>query len=213
MRKPGLAPRRTGAWRSGRGSSGRYLRHRGTGVRNDKRELVAADARDAGALGRGLAEHHRGIAQQFVPGLMAMKVVDPFEMIEVDEQQHPGRCRLRGRRSGMDQLAAVIEPGRRVGVGIAHREAFRLFIGRQGLLEVFGPAPAEQDDRDVEDSATRSIASDGASTVRPTAAGRTLLPMPTNSRMAAIVAIVVIRWLLARRTVLLLPPPQLVPIT
>ena len=81
---------------------------------------------------------------------MAVKVVDPLEMVEVEDEEHagPGDQRIVDRTN---QLAPVGETGGRVGVGVAVGEPGRCVISVKRFLEILGAAPTEQDDGDVEE--------------------------------------------------------------
>jgi hypothetical protein len=61
-----------------------------------------------------------------------------------------GRARRLHLRKRADQLAAIGEAGARVGVGVVPGEVIGGGIGLERFLEVLRAAPAEQDDRDVE---------------------------------------------------------------
>ena len=92
-----------------------------------------------------------------------------------------------------------------IGVGIALREPLGRLIGFERFLEILRAAPAEQDDRDVEEEGDLEACSTNSVSATPAiAAGTILLPSATNNRIAAIVAQLVMTWLLAMRTALLL---------
>ena len=85
--------------RAARGSHWRPFRRalRRLAVEQDG-EFVAADARAAGSLRRRL---HQGLGddrEQLVAGEMAVEVVDPLEMVEVEQEQSAGRVWRRARR-------------------------------------------------------------------------------------------------------------------
>ncbi len=78
-----------------------------------------------------------------------MKVIDPFEMVEVENEEHAGVRRERIIERA-HQLATVSEPRSRIRIGIAVGEPRRCIIGLEGFLKVFRAAPAEQDDGNIE---------------------------------------------------------------
>ena len=86
------------------------------------------------------------------------------------------------------QLAAVGKAGRRVGVRVALGEPLGLLIGFERILQILRAAPAEQDDRDVEQERDRQGASFRFDRRRRRSAdGRTWLPSATNRMIAAAV--------------------------
>ena len=87
--------------------------------------------------------------KHLVSGEVAIKIVDALEVIEIEHQEcaHADRERF---VEGAHELAPVRQPRHRIGVGVAVGEAGGGIISVQRFLEVLGPAPAEQDDRDVE---------------------------------------------------------------
>ncbi len=119
------------------------------------RELVAADPGAAAVLGRFGDERIGDTLEQLVADEVAVQVVDPLEMVEVEEKQD---ARAPGLQSGGErahQLAAVREACRRVGIGIAFREPLRLLIGIERLAQILRATPAEQDDGDIEQERDR----------------------------------------------------------
>ena len=56
--------------------------------REKHREFVAAGARAAGARRRALLERFGDRLQHAVTGGVAVEVVNPLEMVEIEEQQH-----------------------------------------------------------------------------------------------------------------------------
>jgi hypothetical protein len=82
---------------------------------------------------------------------VAVEVVDPLEMIEVEQEQDAWNPGLEHVVEEAHQLATVGKPGARVGVGVALGEPLGRLIGVERVLEVLRPAPAEQDDRNVEE--------------------------------------------------------------
>ena len=97
------------------------LLDRGAGRQQDG-ELVAADAGDQ--LGAGDAGLQAGadLAQQPVAGLVAERVVELLEVVEVDQQQRQLGLRLAGRGRGVlqarEQPAPVRQAGQRVVRGV-----------------------------------------------------------------------------------------------
>ena len=79
-----------------------------------------------------------------------MEVVDALEMVEVEQEQHAGALRLERFAEHLHQLAAVGEAGHRVGVGVALGLALGAVISFERDLQILRAAPAEQDQRDVE---------------------------------------------------------------
>ena len=71
-----------------------FLRRRRAGAVEQHRELVAADPRAAGGVGRGAGQGLGDDGQQTVAGEVAVKVVDPLEMVEVEEEQDAAALRL-----------------------------------------------------------------------------------------------------------------------
>ena len=60
------------------------------------RELVAAEPRDFVGFAADAAQPRGGLADQLVAGLVAVQVVDPLELVEVDEQQPDCACVVAG---------------------------------------------------------------------------------------------------------------------
>ncbi len=97
-------------------------------------ELVAAET----GQGVDLAHHRRQAlrhrAQQFVAGAVPERVVDPLEMIEVDEDQRHLRPVALGRRqqlrAAIAQQATVRQTGQRVEVGEFANPHFRFLLRR-----------------------------------------------------------------------------------
>ena len=114
-------------------------------------ELVAAGSGAAGAIGRGFLESFGDGAKHAVSGDVPVKVVDPLEMVEVEQEQDAGALRIDHLVERAHELAAVGEAGTRIGVGVAVCEALGRFIGFERFLQVLRSAPAEQDDGDVEE--------------------------------------------------------------
>ncbi len=71
-------------------------------------------------------------------------------MVEVEQEQRAGALRLERIAQGAHQLAAVGEARRRIGIGVTLGKALGLVVGFERFLEVLRAAPAEQDDRNVE---------------------------------------------------------------
>ena len=69
---------------------GGHERVGGVGVRQDDRELVAADAEGTVAVAQRVADAVGHAHEQAVAGRMALAVVDDLEVVEVDEQQRDG---------------------------------------------------------------------------------------------------------------------------
>jgi hypothetical protein len=87
----------------------------GVGAAQEDAELVAPEARDDVALAQRLAQPRADAAQQLVADVVAERVVELLELVEVDHQQ---RERLLGRDRGLDvgrERAAVAQAGEVVG--------------------------------------------------------------------------------------------------
>ena len=93
----------------------------------DEREFIAADARDEGALGRGLEAPGDG-AQQLVADRVAEDVVGLLEMIEIDGQDREARALRLGAIEGLR------EPDRENGAVRQIRQ--RIVMGEMGDLLV-----------------------------------------------------------------------------
>ena len=91
-------------------------------VRQDHRELLAAEARDRVHRPDALAERDRHVLEDDVAGLVAVRVVDPLEVIDVD---HEDERRLAGARDPVDlarQRQLEVAPVGQAGQRIAARE-------------------------------------------------------------------------------------------
>src|SRR5206468_3574099 len=113
-------------------------------------ELIAAGACAAGAFGGALSKRVRNSEEQAVAGGVTVKVVDPLEMIEVEKQKHARGFRLQHLRQRTHQFTTVRKSGPWVRVGVSLRNPLGGLIRVERLLEVLRPAPAKQNDRDVE---------------------------------------------------------------
>ncbi len=114
-------------------------------------ELVSAGAGAAGAIGTALPKSVGNGKKQAVASSVAVKIVDPLEMIEVEQEQDARRLPFQHLRQRAHQLAAVCEACSRIRVRIALGNLFGGLIGVERVLEVLRTAPAEQNDRDVEE--------------------------------------------------------------
>ncbi len=114
------------------------------------REFVAADARAAGRVGRCALDRVGEALEQLIAGEVAVEVIDPLEMVEVEKQQDPGAFRLEHVLERAEQLAAVGKAGVGVGIGVGLGQPLGRLIGLERVPEVLRAPPAEQDDRDVE---------------------------------------------------------------
>ena len=85
----------------------------------DDRELVAAEARERVVVAQELLQARADLAQHLVAGVVAERVVELLEAVEVDQQQRQLAVALgRGRDRGVqrvDEVAAVAEAGEVVG--------------------------------------------------------------------------------------------------
>jgi hypothetical protein len=79
----------------------------------DDRELVAAQPRERVVLAQQLLQPRADLAQHLVAGVVAERVVELLEAVEVDQQQGElvavGAARLDRRVQRVDQVAAVAE--------------------------------------------------------------------------------------------------------
>jgi hypothetical protein len=106
-------------------------------------ELVAADSSATGIVGRRLDELFADFLQQLVAGKVAVQIVDPLEMVEVEQEERAGSLRLHRRRQSVHQLAAIAQASGRIGVGILHRQLLGHLVGVQRFLQILGTAPTE----------------------------------------------------------------------
>ena len=120
-----------------------------------------------------------------------MKVIDSFEVVEVEDQEDAASAGVQHFIQRAHQLAPVAEAGRGVGVGVAPGEPFRRFIGFERFLEVLGTSPAKQDDRNVEQESYLQRAGGIRQRRARDCGGQIWLPNATNSSKAAAVAHVV----------------------
>ena len=89
------------------------------GVEHD-RELVAAEPRQRVARPQRLLQARADLAQHLVAGVMAERVVELLEAVEVDQQQRDLAVGVLDRLAEpVQQVAAVAEPGQVVGDGLA----------------------------------------------------------------------------------------------
>ena len=109
----------------------------GFGVRQDHRELVAADAARVVAEAQRAAEALAEIAQRRVAGLVAVLVVDVLEVVEVEQHERerpavPRAARDRHLEQAVE-AAPVVQTGERVvpRVVAQHVEAQRQHAQRQ----------------------------------------------------------------------------------
>jgi len=80
-----------------------------TRVRKQHRELVSAEARDEVALAQDAAEAGRNVLQQSVADVVAHRVVDVLEPVEIDQRERDG---LAGASRGLHHLGqAVVQKG------------------------------------------------------------------------------------------------------
>ena len=81
---------------------------------------------------------------------MAVEVVDPLEMVEVEQEQNAGPFGFERGLEPMQKFAAVGETGHGIGVGVALGEPLGLLVGLERLFQILRPPPAKEDDRDIE---------------------------------------------------------------
>ena len=103
-------------------------------LRQHDREFVAAEARHRVGLADALLQTLGGLAQHVVAGLVAERVVDALEVIEIDDEQRELARLAVGLREAARELVhevlAVRQRGQRVVVG-AHVELLVLGGGRE----------------------------------------------------------------------------------
>src|SRR5262249_59614577 len=89
---------------------------------DDDRELVAAEARERVARSQHLRQARADLAQHLVAGVMAERVVELLEAVEVDQQQRELVALALGVGDRAiepdEQVAAVAEPGQLIGGGV-----------------------------------------------------------------------------------------------
>ena len=73
---------------------GKLLGDRRVGAIDDDREFVPANSRAARSRGRRPFHHFRDFAEQLIAGRMPVQVVDPLEVIEVEEKQDAAAAAL-----------------------------------------------------------------------------------------------------------------------
>ena len=107
---------------------------------DDDGELVAADAEGLFAGTAVLGERARELAQHAVAGRMALVVVQPLEVVEVEEdERQPAAGGVRAEERTVDVLlegAVVAELGQRVGPGLGMRLGEPARIGERGTREL-----------------------------------------------------------------------------
>ena len=105
------------------------------GVEHD-RELVAAEPRERVVLAQQRPQPRADLAQHLVARVMAERVVELLEAVEVDEQQRElvavSRARRDRRVEPVDEVAAVAEPGQVVGHRLLSALAQALDDGQPG---------------------------------------------------------------------------------
>ena len=130
----------------------------GVGVGQDEGELVAADPEGPVRAAHVRRDRRGGLAQDLVARRMAARVVDPLEVVEVDDRERhrpagPGR----DRPLPLDLLlerAVVAEPGQRVAQGLGASPVVGVLEDPAGLLQPLGgleDAAGQPDGEDAED--------------------------------------------------------------
>ena len=118
-------------------------------------ELVAAEPRLGSGRGQDFVDALCGNLQHAVAGGVAVDVVDGLEMVEVEQEQRDVATlasRLRDHPLPLrEQGTAVEEAGERIGVGEVARALFRLGAFADLAVQVLVAAPAEEDQRDIQD--------------------------------------------------------------
>ena len=199
-----MLPMRKGAASLSTSALARFFGDRRIAAVENDGEFVATDSRAARARGRGSPGDIGDFAQQLVAGRMPVQIIDPLEVIEVEQEQDAAAAALERLGERAQQLAAVGQAGRRVGVGVAVRLSLGAFMGIERFAQILRAAPAEQDDRDVEEKGgLEAGAGRRQRRCRRSTAGTIWLPMPTNISIAASVAHVVMTWLAVSRAALL----------
>ena len=96
-------------------------------LREDHRELVAADAAGDVGVADDLADALGDLGQHRVAGEVADPVVDRLEVVEVEDDQREAPVVALGARGlareGLVEVAAVVQPGERVEIGLVARLA------------------------------------------------------------------------------------------
>ena len=118
-------------------------------------EFVPASAGTAGRLRCGFLQDLGHAPQQLIAREVAVQVIDPLEMVEIDEEQRSRLLGIKGVTDRAQQFPAVRQPRRGVDACVALGEPLRLLIGIERVLQVLGAAPAEQDDRNIEEERHR----------------------------------------------------------
>ena len=93
-------------------------------------ELIAAETRDRVALFRARLEPMRDDRQQLIARAVAERVVDPFEMIEIDVHERAAREPGGGRRELLREPVAEQRAIRQLGERIVVRLAIQPFVAR-----------------------------------------------------------------------------------
>jgi hypothetical protein len=107
--------------------------------RQQDRELVAADAGDQLGAGDSGLQAGADLAQQPVTGLVAERVVELLEVVEVDQQQRELGLALAGRGRGLLEAREEAAPVRQARQRIVHRVVLALG-GELAQLELELPA-------------------------------------------------------------------------
>ena len=105
------------------------------GLRHQDRELVAGEAGDDVGGAHPFAHHRGDLADQVVAGVVAERVVDPLEAVDVDDH-HRAATAVAGAEGDVlielgAEAAAVEQPGQRVVVG----QVAKLGLGPLGAFQ------------------------------------------------------------------------------
>ncbi len=145
-------------------------------IADEDGEFVAADPASQ-AIGERRAEPHADLGDQRVPGSMAERIVDPLEMVDVDQHQPVAAAGGAHLGNGAVELAAVRQSGQRVEIGktviagadlvMLDRDGAEMDAGRDDLaFEFAGAARA----REIEGEGADDAAVAGLDRGRPAGA-------------------------------------------
>ena len=126
-------------------------------------ELVAAEPRDDVARAQAFAQARAHLAQQHVAGLVAERVVDDLEAVEVDEQHRELAVVAPRRLDRQPEQLREHHAIRQAGEAVVRREVLDALLGALARRDVL-------DDRDVVQAARRARSRLQA-IVRPTQIG------------------------------------------
>ena len=158
----------------------------------------------AGRLRRRLLEDFGHAHEELIAGKVAVKFVDPLEMVEVDQEQCARALGVERIADRPQQFPPIGKAGGGIGVGIAFGQSLGTFVGVDACRRSFDRRqPNRMMAMFSRNAMVRLVLGRRDA---PKAGLSTWLPSPTNSTMAASVAQLMIRWLLAIRTELFFIP-------